>query len=263
MYNLAGYSTSGEYNSQGYSGSSYSMSSGYSSNSNYNQGLDEIIMTSQEVPAIKIQNSNYSGYLSKPTKEYFVVDNFLNPLRPETQFIGTADQVKEFVEQTFELVTQERFPDNIQLTVCSEEQLKKIHLSINGTWNDGIQGFSINKQGKGVNEIFVKQEHLDKLMLTIGHEIGHVMSQTLKDSRDEEAKAFAFSLAWMKMIVENNIAGLKQSINPMPAKNGLHNVAFMFVENMIQSGRKAIEVFNDLVFGRLSILNKLEVLVYD
>lgn len=261
MYNLGGYSTNGSYGGQGYSGSSYSISSGYSTNTN--NGLDEIIMTSQEAPAVKISNQNYSGYLTKPTKEYFVVDNFLNPLRPETQFIGALEQVKEFVEQTFRLVTGEIFPDNVQLTVCSEEQLKKIHLSLNGTWNDGIQGFSINKQGKGINEIFVKQENLDKLMLTIGHEIGHVMSSTLKDARDEEAKAFAFSLAWMKTIVENNIAGLKSCINPSPARNGLHNVAFQFVESMIDNGKKAIEVFNDLVFGRLSILNRLEVLSYD
>ena len=263
MYNLGGYSTNGGYGGQGYSGSSYSMSSGYSSNSNYSNGLDEIVMTSQEAPNVRLSSQNYSGYLVKPTKKYFVADNFLNPLRPETQFIGNMGQVKEFVEQTFSLVTGESFPDNIQLTICSEEQLRKIHLSLNETWNDGIQGFSINKQGKGINEIFVKQEHLDKLMLTIGHEIGHVMSFTLNDSRDEEAKAFAFSLAWMKMIVENNIAGLKSCINPSPARNGLHNVAFDFVESLINKGRKAIEVFNDLVFGRLSILNRLEVLAYD
>jgi len=47
----------------------------------------------------------------------------------------------------------------------------------------------------------------------------------------------AFSLAWMKVIQENNIGRLGGSfVTERPAENGLHNVAFAFVEKMIKAG---------------------------
>ena len=84
-------------------------------------------------------------------------------------------------------------------------------------------------------------------MLTIGHEIGHVMSLPLKNIQTEEAKAFAFSIAWIKTIREKNIANLESAINMRPAINGIHNIAFDFVINKIKQGEDAIQVFESLV----------------
>jgi hypothetical protein len=95
-------------------------------------------------------------------------------------------------------------------------------------------------------------------MLTIGHEIGHVMSYTLQNERDEEAKAFAFSMAWMHAIRKNNIAGIANCVNPNPAKNGVHDIAFEFVIEQAEKDKKAMQIFEELKRGEISIGQKLE-----
>jgi hypothetical protein len=94
-------------------------------------------------------------------------------------------------------------------------------------------GFCINRYPQ-TSYIFVREDNLDRLFLTIGHEIGHALSPILSDPRDEEAKAFAFSLAWMKTVVEHNIADLSHNITPNPARNDLHDVAYSFVLEQMQ-----------------------------
>ena len=91
-------------------------------------------------------------------------------------------------------------------------------------------------------------------MLTIGHELGHVLTETLDNPHDEEAKAYAFSLVWMNVIQEQNIAGLSSAIvTERPAENGLHNVAFRFVEMIIRTGEEAWAVYNNLIRKILSV----------
>ena len=76
----------------------------------------------------------------------------------------------------------------------------------------------------------------------------------MPNKHDEEAKAFAFSLAWMKAIKENNIANLAASINlEKPARNGLHNIALDFVLKLTNAGRRAIDVYVELMKGNISI----------
>ena len=85
-------------------------------------------------------------------------------------------------------------------------------------------------------------------MLTIGHELGHVLTKTLDNPQDEEAKAYAFSLAWMNVIREYDIAGLADAIvAERPAENGLHNVAFFFVERLIRQGKGVWEVYTGII----------------
>ena len=67
------------------------------------------------------------------------------------------------------------------------------------------------------------------------------------DVRDEEAKAFAFSIAWMRKIKELNIGNLATAIKlSRPAENGLHNVALDFVMNKIEKGSNPLTLFADL-----------------
>ncbi|MBW2968703.1 hypothetical protein KY314_01130, partial [Candidatus Woesearchaeota archaeon] len=146
-----------------------------------------------------------------------------------------------------------------KITILNEKDFRKLHENNNGIWHSGLQGFAVNRNGIGINEIFVKQNRLDSLMLTIGHEIGHIMSPTLKNTTDEEAKAFAFSLEWMRAIKDNNIAGIAECINPNPAKNGLHDKAFEFVTEMIKEGKTPMQIFKELTKGEISISKKLEV----
>ena len=199
-------------------------------------------------------NSDYANtYLTnKYVPSNFIPNDFLNPMRPRQKFIGASNEVINYIKETFMHLTGEEFPDDIVISVCNKKQMKKIHPG----WHESIQGFAINRKDQGkVNEIFVLNNELDKLMLIIGHEIGHVMSMQLENPVEEEAKAFAFSLAWMDAIVKNNIANLAGSINinTKPANNGIHNAAFDFVAKYIKQGKNALDVFKLLMNNKLKI----------
>ncbi len=184
---------------------------------------------------------------------------FLKPNRPTTQFIGEATDIENYVREAFQATTGDDLPDDIEIRVCSPFELKSIHKQFGGKWSSGIQGFAVNRHGSGTSEIFVKENFLDALLLVIGHELGHVLSQPLPTPRDEEAKAFAFEMAWLRVLHSKNIAGLSGSIVlDHPADNGLHNVAFGFINDLIHRGREAFDVYLDLVRGALSLEQRLE-----
>ena len=193
---------------------------------------------------------------------YFSPGPFLHPNRPTTQFIGDASDIEEYVREAFRATTGDELPDDIAIRVCSPFELRTIHENFGGKWSRGIQGFAVNRRGSGVSEIFVKENFLDALLLVIGHEIGHVLSEPLPNPRDEEAKAFAFEMAWMRSIKEHNIAGLAGSIvlDHKPAQNGLHNVAFSFIHDLLERGKEAFQIYLDLVKGGVSLGQPLEIL---
>lgn len=204
-------------------------------------------------PLDYLKNLNYSknGYSKNTAGDYFHAENFLHIYRPDTQFIDDADEVKEFVKEAFRKTTGEELPREIKITVCNEEKFRLLHEANGGRWSKGIQGFSVHLT-KG---IVIKQNNLDVVMLVMGHELGHVLSHCLSNPHDEEAKAFAFELAWMKTIKRHNIANLAENINIdfSPANNGLHDVAFNFVKSMVKAGKEAIDVFKGLIRGDIGM----------
>ena len=193
-------------------------------------------------------------------KRYVSPDVFLSPTRPTTPIIENTAEVMPYIREAFERLTGETFPEeSMKIHVLDDKAFEKAHGG--GRYGPGIQGFALNRQGKGVNEVFVRKNHLDKMMLTIGHEIGHVMNPTLPDNRDEEAKAFAFSIAWMDTIKKHNIAGIGNSVLPNPARNGLHDVAYEYMIELIEQGKKnAMQLFKDIASGAVSITKRLEVI---
>jgi len=198
-------------------------------------------------------NNNYSARQTTRTY-YFTPEIFLKPNRPLTQFINTTEQVQELIEETFSLMLGKKLPQNISIQVCTVEELRQIHSKF-GSWSDNIQGFALNN--KKLKQILVKNNHLDQLMLTIGHEIGHVYTSCLSNSHDEEAKAFSFTIEWTKTIKANNLGNLAENINDSldfkPARNGLHDIAFFFVNKLINNGLKPMQVHWDLVKGYVSL----------
>ena len=197
-------------------------------------------------------NYNPANYFFNPTpQEAFTPENFLHFYRPDTQFIDGAEKVQDFVKEAFRKTTGKELPEHINITVCDEKKFKMLHKANGGTWNPGIQGFSVHLN----NQVVVKQNKLDVVMLVIGHELGHVLSPCLGNAHDEEAKAFAFELAWMKTIKQHNVADLADNINInfQPASNGLHDVAFGFVKKMVDAGKRAMDVFNGLVSGQVGM----------
>lgn len=218
---------------------------------------------------VEYSNANYVGssiqsyspstqYVSKEADlphSSIIVEEFLAKDRPETPVINTLGEIKNVIDEAFKFITSHDFPhDAIKVTILPKAGFKDVFLRTGGAWSEGIMGFSLNRFGKGVSEIVVKEEHLDSLLLTIGHEIGHVLSPSLPSIQDEEAKAHAFSLAWMETIRDNNIAGLKPNILINPAKNGIHDVGFEFVQHLMCSGSSALDVFRTLSRGLASII---------
>ena len=183
-------------------------------------------------------------------KEYaFVPDHFLKPNRTSQPFVGDAREVEEAVKEAFFATTHEMFPVDVRISVLQHEEFNR------QADNPAVLGFSINRSEHGlVSDVVVRAGEKDRVLLTIGHEIGHVFSRPLKSKHSEEAKAFAFSAAWMKVIKEKNIAGLGNAILlENPAQNGLHNVACDFVWRMIAAGKEALGLYWELVKGVVAV----------
>jgi hypothetical protein len=202
---------------------------------------------SREEP-IQVQQENFS----------FIPDNFLTGL--STQLINSQNEVMPLIKETFETLTQTPFPQDIMIRICDEDELA-------GHYGHGyvntIQGFCKNKVGYGITEIYVKAGEMANVMLTAGHELGHAMTTPLNDIRDEEAKAFSFSLAWMDCIRENNIGNLQTAILPRPAVNGVHNVAYNFVLSTAEQGKGMMNIFESLCNGTLTIQKPIEQIILE
>ncbi|MFC1741620.1 hypothetical protein ACFL3V_03740 [Nanoarchaeota archaeon] len=199
-------------------------------------------------------SGQYDSSTGVPAYSGSITSGLLKKRRPVTQFVDDASEVQGMVVETFEKLTGQAFPDNIVVRVCDEKSMKKAHSANGGTWSPGIMGFALNR-GSDNSSVFVRKNHLDALMLTLGHEIGHVVAPLLGNPVDEEAKAFAFELAWAKCIVENDIGGLADSfdVDFMPAANGLHDKAFAFVQDAVQKGKDSLRIFWEVAKGMLSV----------
>ena len=185
----------------------------------------------------------------------FLPELFLSPSRPKTQFVDDKSEIIGIVEEAFQLMLKEKLPENVQIKVLPLNEFKSVHSTF-GPWNNGILGFSINGKNK---KIFVREDNLDSLMIVIGHEIGHVLTDSLPNKHDGEVKAFAFSIEWARIIKKYNVANLglsiKDEIDFQPARNGLHDVAF--ADFLTKSGRKGVELHQDLVKGYISVFDKI------
>ncbi len=170
---------------------------------------------------------------------------FLREVRPEQQFVSCTDQITDLVKDIFFRLYSLPFPNNVLIRVCSPEQMKQAYAQF-GLWHSSIAGFSINRS-PWVSEVFILQDELDRILLTIGHELGHVATPPLPNSIDEEAKAFAFSMTWVQTIVENNLLGLSASFQINPTVNGLHDVAWAWVKKGLHQGTTGRELFKSLI----------------
>lgn len=180
-----------------------------------------------------------------PQQMVFVPSNFIKEDTPQTEDV---EEVMKFVEEAYFKTTGKVLSKNTSITLCSKEELAQAHSFYGGEFSEGVLGFCVNRP-KGLSHVFVKRGSLAQVLLTIGHELGHLESASL-GGVEEEAKAYAFSMAWMFAIREHNIANLQDVVvTDNPAQNGLHNVAFAFVCKLLRQGERAIDVFKKLVCG--------------
>ena len=196
------------------------------------------------------------SYKARGSRSYvFSPDIFLAEDRPPSAFVKNFSEIKDIAEQAFLALTGKEFPRDIIVNVCSWEELVKEYPQFADEGKNSVLGFAINRKHLSLPSIiFVKKDSLDRLLLTLGHEIGHVMTGQLPLKLDEEAKAFAFSIAWAETIRKENIGNLSKSIKTTvaPAENGLHDKALMFVLDKIKCGISAIEAFNEISSEKLS-----------
>ncbi|MBD3310091.1 hypothetical protein GF351_02635 [Candidatus Woesearchaeota archaeon] len=188
-------------------------------------------------------------------KAYFNAGNFLAPEREYSEFVKDSSEIMEHVKEVFRLTTGRELPEAfISIHVLGMQELEKAHEACGGSFHPSIRGFAVNRMPRP-SDIFVLEDDLDSLLLTIGHEIGHCISPTLKNKKDEEAKAFAFAEAWMKTIKEHDIAGIGKSIRlkHRPAKNNIHDKASDFVQEVIAGGKEAMQAFREIASCELSI----------
>ena len=202
----------------------------------------------------KTNSEKYKNNNNQSEQYNTIHSGILKSNRPVTQFINDAEEVEQHVRDAFISVTGEEFPKDIRIHVLTEKEMKKAHEQHGGKWNDGIMGFAVNNFPYPSN-IFIRKNNLDSLMLTIGHEIGHVLTKQLSNAKDEEAKAFAFEIAWARKIVETDVGGLAKNFNVdfMPANNGLHDVAFSFVQKLVKKGKNAFSMFKEISKGILHV----------
>ena len=218
--------------------------------------LKSDIYSTQETPFYRRHERHYDSARAHQ-QYYFSPDSFLRPDRKPARFIGDVGEIKEMVEESFKAVVKQELPEDLTISVVSRNDMVNIHTRF-GPWNEGIMGFSLNANGKGTSHIFVREGPLDGVLITIGHELGHILTHTIDVGKDEEAKAFAFCFAWVKAIKEENVGNLGDSIdlNIQPAANNLHDVAFDFVRKKINSGILPLTLHWDIVKRYVSLLEQ-------
>ncbi len=194
----------------------------------------------------KTNNYGSLGYVSgRSSVTYVTPAIFLKPSRTKSQFIKSAIKIEPFIRETFQDIMGEPFSKDVEINVVNEVEMR----NVNRNWHRGILGFAYNRLGFGTSEIFLLENDLDVLLLTAGHEIGHVTSFPVKSKIMEEAKAFAFEAAWVRSIFRRNIAGLARSISFdafNPADNGVHDVAFDFVRRKVFFGENPLSLFRKI-----------------
>ncbi len=194
------------------------------------------------------KNQTHYQHLRTHQEYHFAPATFLKPGK-HSIFVGDAEQIRSYVEETFSLLFNSPLPENIKISICTESEFRKI------APHPSTIGLSLNRGEHGLlSEIFVLNDTLPRVLLTLGHELGHVLTKTLDNAHNEEAKAYAFSLAWMNTIKEHNIANLADCIiTESPAQNGLHNIAFDLVARLLKQGQDAWRIYHELISKMITL----------
>ncbi len=166
----------------------------------------------------------------------------------------SQEELDAHIRDIFQAVMDRDLPDDISISVLEKSRFHEL-TSHAFSASPGLQGFAKHKtDGLPMHTIVVKKSSLAEVLTVVGHEIGHVISEKKGNAHDEEAKAIAFEYAWVKTIKEFDLAGIGHIIRNVPlARNGLHDLAQMFVENRIKYGDDPLDIFDDIVADEISV----------
>jgi hypothetical protein len=214
----------------------------------YKTNMRPVVVEQPKPAVIYDKSKGYSNRASDKFDAYyqrqqdlFQPQMFISPNRKNVKFVKASEEVQNLVEQTFHELTKKPLPD-FNIRICTQQEMMKFHAD----WHPGIAGFA----QPGTQSIFVLEAPLDEIMVTIGHEIGHLLARSADNPQDEEAKAMAFSIAWARTIKEHNIGGLADNlVVPTPARNGVHDKAWEFIQGLIKAGENPMGLFYQLSAG--------------
>jgi len=207
---------------------------------NYSMNLNQIYQNQKNLyESRRNQIEQREEQISTKTPQTIIESFLALPSKANVQFIGEIQKLKPFIESVFKKTTDKQLPENIQFQLLPQIKFEE-------RFGKATLGISINRY-PFISDVLLKENSLPELLLTAGHEIGHVLSEPIENSFLEEAKAYAFMLAWLKTIKENNIAGIGDFIKLVPpAKNGIHDKALDFVLEQTASGKEPIELFKEI-----------------
>lgn len=180
----------------------------------------------------------------------------LRPAAAPTQFTGMIDELISDVQQLVKSIISSPLPYDLSITLCRGEEFKKHYeaRAEKNRWHQGIRGFSLHGAPK---EIFVLRDTLEQTLLTLGHEIGHILTPPAVNALTEEAKAYAFEILFLEAMQRRNTKGIKDRIDlsalGTPAANGVHNVALQWVNSFLMDGRSAKDIYDGIIHGDIII----------
>lgn len=192
-----------------------------------------------------ISNTNVEDLFIIPTKE------------KNTTFVNMSSQIIDEVQRAIKIITDDFLPKDLEIKICNKVNIIEAFRKYNPNelYTDSIRGFALNSNDK--KEIYVVEDIIQKLIITLGHEIGHIMTPKRINTVTEEAKAYAFQLVFLKTVIDNNILNLRNKITlehiGKPAINGIHNVAFSWINSFLMDGYTSKEIYEQIISGELII----------
>ena len=136
---------------------------------------------------LHIKSSYEEQYQVKEPEQQDSSVLLLRPSSTPTQFIGMMDELIVEVQRVIKHISGTTLPYDLSVTLCHEEEFKEHYerCSKINRWHHGIRGFSMHSTPK---QIFVLRDTLEKTLLTLGHEIGHIFSAPAVNALTQEAK---------------------------------------------------------------------------
>ncbi len=187
----------------------------------------------------ELYQTQVSHSVAQPRTEF---DTGYAPNSAQIQQEPLPENMQELIKEAFEKTTNESFPNDIIIHLLDESEFKTKF-----NYPESVQGFAINRKHLNQkSEIFIKKQDLARTLLTIGHELGHVLTPTLRDKRAEEAKAYTFEVAFIQAIRKHNLAQISD-LSASPAKNGLHDKAFNHIIKKLNEGLSTLQIYKELV----------------
>lgn len=181
------------------------------------------------------------------------------PYGPDA-FCGSARKIGRYIRRAFEATLQaetevDSGEDGIawlnfwagEIAVRVVDDLNHHYQKFHGKIPENpLVGFAVREEPRR-GLAFAKSGLLPKVLNSIGHEIGHLITDRLPESVDEEGKAYSFEFAWTYAISDKNIGGIrdvrKLLVAPDQKKHPNHHRAFNFVQPCIQQGFDPMKLY--------------------